>query len=99
MPIKNYRIPAGLHVCLIPFLMGLSSSGHADSFEPVAHCYKPDKPLMFSTRYYKNRYAQDADEYRRCLKTFIEHQEYAAKVHKQAAMNALKTWKDFSGQQ
>lgn len=96
MSTRTFPIKAGLVFCLVLFLMGVSVSGQADSYEPVAHCYQPEKPLMFSTRYYKNRYAQDVEEYHRCLKAFIKHQEYAAKMHKESAIKALKTWNDFS---
>ncbi len=81
------------------FFMGLCVSSQADTYEPVSHCYKPSKPLMFATRYYKDRYTRDVEEYQSCLKTFIEHQEYAAKMHKEAASNALKTWNDFARKQ
>ncbi len=89
----------GLVCFLMLSLVGLSMSVCADTYEPVAHCYKPSKPLMFSTGYYKNRYNQDVADYQTCLKTFIEHQEYAAKMHKEAAKNALKIWNDFATDQ
>jgi len=78
------------------FLIGLSALSHADTYEPVAHCYKPSKPLFFASRQYKDRYRDDVQEYHSCLNTFIKHQELAAKMHTEAAQNALKTWNDFS---
>lgn len=86
-------------LCLLLFFMGLTVLSHADTYEPIAHCYKPSKPLMFASSHYKNRYTQDVEVYRICLKTFIEHQENAAKMHQEAAKNALKTWNDFASQQ
>ena len=81
------------------FLLGLSASSHADTYEPVPHCYKPSKPLFFASRHYKDRYRIDVEEYQSCLKKFIQHQELAAKMHTEAAQNALKTWNDFAEQQ
>ena len=44
----------------------------ADSTSPADYCYKPEKPLFFSTSHYKHRYNEDMEEYERCHKTFVE---------------------------
>ena len=84
---------------LIFSLMGLSSLSYADTYEPVAHCYEPNKPLIFSTKRYKEHYISDVADYKLCLKTFIEKQQQAAQKHQEAAQNALKTWNEFVKQQ
>ena len=76
-------------------LSGISVNTYADNFGPLAHCYKPTKPLWLATAYYKERYNQDVEDYQHCMKAFIRAQEAAVKIHTQAAQQALQTWNDF----
>jgi len=85
-----------LFLLLSLILTGVSVTSYADNFEPLPHCYKPNKPLWLAAAYYKNRYNRDIEEYQRCMKAFIEDQENAIKIHTQAAQKALETWNNFA---
>ncbi len=85
-----------LFLLLSLILTGVSAISYADNFEPIPHCYKPNKPLWLATAYYKNRYNYDIEEYQRCMKAFIEAQERAVQIHTQAAQKALETWNNFA---
>ncbi len=80
-------------------LMGAYSLVFADIYEPVPQCYKPAKPLWFATSLYQKRYDDDVKQYHDCLKAFIKKQTYAAKMHSNAAQNALNTWNRFINNQ
>lgn len=47
---------------------------------PADYCYKPDKPLMFSTARYKKRYEEDVAEYERCRMLYTEMYERIKKI-------------------
>ena len=65
-----------------------SQSLSADPYAPVPHCYKPLKPLMLTTFYYKKRFQEDVSEYRICLKNFIKQQDQFVSMHQKAGKNA-----------
>ncbi len=86
----------GVFLLLSIMLTGISMISFADNFEPLPHCYKPNKPLWMASSYYKKRYNNDAEQYQRCMKSFIKSQEIAAEIHTLAAQKALETWNDFA---
>lgn len=60
---------------------------------PADYCYKPEKPLFFSTSYYKHRYDEDMEEYERCHKSFVEMWERVSKMQQKSekiSMNMIK---------
>lgn len=79
--------------------MGFSSISYADTYEPIPHCYEPNKPLIFAAKSYKERYARDVADYKLCIKNFIDRQQNSAQIHQEAAQNALRTWNEFVKQQ
>lgn len=63
------------------------------SGSPADYCYKPEKPLFFSTSHYKHRYDEDMEEYERCHKTFVEMWERVSKMQQKSekiSMNMIK---------
>jgi len=52
------------------------------------YCYKPSKPLFFSTQEYKNRYSEDMKEYQRCQSGFHEMKAHLAEIKKESDRNA-----------
>lgn len=69
------------------FIM-FSFNANADSFSSIPHCYKPGKPLMFSTAYYIERYNKDAIEYKQCIDDFIAEQEHSIHLHNESIEQA-----------
>ncbi len=61
---------------------------HTDSSSEFDYCYKPSKPLFFSTQEYKSRYAKDMKEYRRCQNGFYEMQAHLAEIKKESDRHA-----------
>lgn len=77
-----------ISLCITLFFVLLSFSGQSNALEETNYCYKPSKPLFFSTARTKNRYAEDLQEYQRCQQSFSEMQERAAQMKKEAEMNS-----------
>ncbi len=70
-----------------------SFSENSDPTSPADYCYKPEKPLFFSTSHYKHRYDEDMEEYERCHKTFVEMWERVSKMQQKSekiSMNMIK---------
>lgn len=95
-----FLMKMGSFFFLILFFSGLSAFSYAeDTSIPVDYCYKPDKPLFFATQYYKNRYADDVEQYKSCVKSFIEMQNRVAKMQQESEKNSLTTWNNFINHQ
>lgn len=83
------KIKSGISLFLALIFILMSCSSQANELEEQAdYCYKPSKPLFFSTAQTKNRYAEDMQEYQRCKKSFIEMQDRSAKMKKESDMNS-----------
>ncbi len=78
-----------------------SSDGQANSaaHNELDFCYKPSKPLFFSTAEYKKRYADDMKEYQRCHQSFIEMQARIASMKKESEKNARLVKERFAKEQ
>ncbi|MCW8930372.1 MAG: hypothetical protein OQL19_09060 [Gammaproteobacteria bacterium] len=63
--------------------------------EEIDYCYKPSKPLIFSTSKYKNRYLEDVKEYQRCRQGFLEMQARVASMKAESEKNAKKMEENF----
>jgi hypothetical protein len=70
------------------FLLLFSVNIQANTFVQEPHCFKPNKPLIFSPQAYISRYEQDVKEYRQCIYLFISKQEQAIQVHKESIRHA-----------
>lgn len=69
-------------------LISLSINACSDSFIPYPHCYKPNKPLLYSPPYYSQRYNKEVIEYLQCLNIFISQQQEAINMHKVSIQQA-----------
>ena len=79
-------------ILFLGFIM-LSINTYADRFSLPPQCYKPNKPLMFSTNYYIDRYNKEVIEYRQCIHDFIAEQDHSITLHEvsiQLAREQLK---------
>lgn len=89
----------GLFFLLILMLPGLSFSSSSGSENKADYCYKPNKPLWFSTHKYKQRYQEDMEEYQRCVQQFHEVHDNIAKMKAESDKNAQKIMADFVNKQ
>jgi len=81
---------------LFLFISGLSASSYADDSAAADYCYKPGKPLFFSTANYKIRYDEDVAEYERCQKHFIEMKERVARLQQESMKKSQMIWDEYN---
>ncbi len=80
-------------ILFLGFIM-LSINAYADRFSSAPLCYKPDKPLMFSTNHYIDRYNKEVIEYGQCINHFISEQEHSITLHKESIQQAREQLKN-----
>ena len=88
-----------LSILLLLASLVFTSFAQADGYVPSPYCTAPKKPLIFSPKYYQDRYTIDVQKYKNCLMDFVREQEEAVRIHKLAAENATKEWNHFVGKQ
>ncbi|MGL5125205.1 MAG: hypothetical protein ACRC6U_04375 [Fusobacteriaceae bacterium] len=67
----------------------------SDFIEARPGCYKPSKPYEFNSQSELDSYREDVEEYQECIINFIEKQQNEAKIHTEAANNAIEEWNNF----
>ena len=67
----------------------------ADSYPPSPSCSKPYKPYKFNSNAEIQNYTNDLEQYKRCIKNFVDEQQQAIEVHKNAATQAIDEWNRF----
>lgn len=77
------------------FITGLSASSYADDSVASDYCYKPGKPLFFSTANYKSRYEEDVAEYERCKQHFVEMQARVARLQQESMKKSQMIWQEY----
>jgi len=87
---RNLIMKESLSLFLILFFSTLSvlSQAAGQMNDEMDFCYKPSKPLFFSTSEYKNHYAEDVKEYQRCRQGFLDMQARVASMKKASEKNA-----------
>jgi len=89
---------AMLSFLFILLFMLLSTIGHtrSTSDDVMDYCYKPSKPLFFSTKKYKNIFADDMKEYQRCRKGYIDMKTRVAAMQEESEKNAKRIREQFA---
>ena len=67
----------------------------ADMYEPSPPCFKPIKPYKFNSQWEVDSFNNDVARYKQCIKLFVEEQQQAAAIHKNAAAQAIEQWNNF----
>lgn len=67
----------------------------ADTISPTHSCDKPIKPYKFKSQDEVDIFMVEVDRYQDCINTFIEEQNAAIEIHREAALAAVKEWDDF----
>lgn len=82
---------------IVVLLLSISTviQANEQAAEKIDFCYKPSKPLIFSTSKYKDRYAEDMKEYQRCRQGFLEMQARVASMKEEAEKQAKKIRESF----
>lgn len=70
------------------------TAASADSFQPSPYCHKPDL-FMFNGRSDYGLLEMEVENYRFCINRFIEEQNEAVQVHRDAAQAAVRDWNSF----
>ena len=82
--------------CLVLFISSICPPfSISDSYAPSHYCRKPYKPYEFNSQFEIDAYMGEVERYKRCIMHFIEEQEDAMEVHREAAEEALEEWNRF----
>jgi len=79
------------------FLVGLPAPALPDSYPPSEYCSKPKKNLMGDgwDLPFGKTLREAVNDYKSCLQQFAREQRAAAKVHEEAAAQAVEKWNSF----
>lgn len=73
----------------------LIQNAFSDIIEARPVCYEPSKPYSFNSQREVDSYRKEVAEYKECMIKFIKKQQNEAKIHSEAANNAIKKWNNF----
>lgn len=76
-------------------LIALAGTAHSDMITPSHFCSKPYKPYRFSSEWEMQRFQDEVEDYRQCIRDFVEEQEDAVSKHQAAAQDAIDEWNSF----
>ena len=88
----SYRKFAGVFVLMSAMI---SWPAMADTFAPSHTCTQPVKPANFDGNDEVDMFNDAVAAYKECIATFADAQNNAAKVHRDAAGQAIDEWNTF----